>query len=94
LKIEIISKLQIILLDVKNCDIKTLKKIIFISICSTHHTLAKYAKIFEKFYLIIRDLALVIVSELYMEFGKNCFCFVCKFIYHATFFRNKKYYFV
>jgi hypothetical protein len=50
-------------------------EIIYISICSTHHALSKYVKIFENFFLIIRDIA--IVSELCMEFGKKTY-FVCK----------------
>ena len=66
---------------------------IYISICSSHHALSKQVKIFEKCYLIIRDKA--IVSELCIQFeNKNCFYFVCQFIYHTTFFRNKKYYLV
>ena len=33
---------------------------------------------------------MAIVNEMCMEFGKNTsFYFVCKFIYHTTFFRNK-----
>ena len=49
--------------------------------------ICKYVKIFENFYLIIRDRA--ISSELCMEFGKKSFYFVSKFIYHDTFFRKK-----
>ena len=49
-------------------------KIIYISVCFSHHALSKYVKIFEKFYSIIRDIA--ILSELYMEFGKK-HCFYC-----------------
>ena len=66
-------------------------EIIYISICSTYHAPSKYVKIFENFFKIIRDIA--IVSELCMKFGKKTY-FVCKFIYHTTFFRNKKYCFV
>ena len=50
--------------------------------------ICKYVKIFEKFYLIIRDRA--ISSELCMEFGKKSFYFVSKFIYHDTFFEKNK----
>ncbi len=45
-------------------------KIIYLSICSS---VSKYVKIFEKNYLIIRDIS--IVSELRMEFGKKLFLF-------------------
>ena len=70
-----------------------INRIIYISICSTHHALAKYVKIFEKFCLIIRDI--VIFSELCMEFGKKKLFLFCVSIYLSyCFFRNKKYYFV
>ena len=67
-------------MPLKNQD----NKIIYLSICSS---LSKYVKIFEKNYLIIRDIA--IVSELRMEFGKKTVFILCKFINHTTFFEIK-----
>ena len=48
-------------------------KIIHISICSSHHALSIYVKIFGKLYSIIRDIA--IESKLCIEFGKTMFSF-------------------
>ena len=52
-----------------------LATLVYISMYFTHRALSKYVKIFEKLYLIIRNIA--IVSELCMEFGKKTDFILC-----------------
>ena len=64
-----------------------LATLVYKSICSTHHALSRYVKIFEKFYLIIRNIT--IVSELCMEFGKKKLFSFCVLIYLSYYFFSK-----